>query len=62
MDAGKKDLVLEIRQVSKAFARPSGKPLVALENINLCLRDGEILGLLGDLDLASRRSCVSQVA
>jgi len=43
----KKDLVLEMRTVSRAFARPAGGPLVALDNINLSLRSGEILGLLG---------------
>jgi len=42
-----RDLVLEMRKVRKAFLRPSGGPLVALEDINLCLREGEILGLLG---------------
>ncbi|CAN7786884.1 nitrate/sulfonate/bicarbonate ABC transporter ATP-binding protein [Caballeronia sp. LjRoot34] len=30
-----------------AFAKPSGEPLPVLENIDLALREGEILGLLG---------------
>jgi len=42
-----KNVVLEMRKVCKAFERPSGGPLLALADINLCLREGEILGLLG---------------
>lgn len=42
-----KKLVLEMRHVSKAFPRASGEPLAVLTDINLALRDGEILGLLG---------------
>ena len=30
-----------------AFAKPSGEPLVVLADINVSLREGEILGLLG---------------
>ena len=47
MAANEQNSTLEIRGVSKSFARPSGEPLVALADINLSLRDGEILGLLG---------------
>ncbi|HBZ72322.1 MAG TPA: nitrate ABC transporter ATP-binding protein [Deltaproteobacteria bacterium] len=39
--------VLEIRKVCMAFAKPSGEPLPVLEDIDLSLRQGEILGLLG---------------
>jgi len=39
--------IVEMRKVSKAFPRPSGEPLTALSDINLCLHDGEILGLVG---------------
>lgn len=39
--------VVELRQVGKSFARPSGEPFAVLADINLSLRDGEILGLLG---------------
>jgi NitT/TauT family transport system ATP-binding protein len=39
--------VLEMRKVSKSFARPSGEPLAALKDINVVLHDGEIQGLLG---------------
>jgi NitT/TauT family transport system ATP-binding protein len=39
--------VIEMCSVSKSFSRPSGQPLTALAEINLTLRDGEILGLVG---------------
>ncbi len=39
--------IVEMRNVSKAFPRPSGEPLTALADINLCLKEGEILGLVG---------------
>jgi len=39
--------VIEMRQVTKAFPRPSGEPLTALADISLSLRSGEILGLVG---------------
>jgi NitT/TauT family transport system ATP-binding protein len=39
--------VVELRKACKSFARPSGEPFVVLDNIDLTLRDGEILGLLG---------------
>ena len=39
--------VLELRGVCQAFPKPSGAPLVVLESIDIALRDGEILGLLG---------------
>ena len=39
--------ISELRGVSMAFAKPSGAPLPVLANIDMALRDGEILGLLG---------------
>jgi NitT/TauT family transport system ATP-binding protein len=39
--------VIEMRKVCKAFAKPSGEPLAVLADINLSMREGEILGLLG---------------
>jgi NitT/TauT family transport system ATP-binding protein len=39
--------ILELRQVAMAYARPSGEPLPVLANIDLNLKSGEILGLLG---------------
>lgn len=39
--------IIEMQGITKAFSRPSGEPLTALADINLCLREGEILGLVG---------------
>ncbi len=39
--------VLELQHICKAFAKPSGEPLAVLSDIDICLREGEILGLLG---------------
>ncbi len=39
--------VLELRKVSKAFPKPSGEPFLVLEDIDVSLPTGEILGLLG---------------
>jgi NitT/TauT family transport system ATP-binding protein len=39
--------VIELRKVSMAFAKPSGEPLTVLSDIDMSLRSGEILGLLG---------------
>jgi len=39
--------IVEMRNVSKAFSRPSGEPLIVLTEISISLRDGEILGLVG---------------
>lgn len=39
--------ILDLHNVSKAFAKRSGEPLLVLKNIDLKLRAGEILGLLG---------------
>jgi NitT/TauT family transport system ATP-binding protein len=39
--------IIEMRKVCKAFAKPSGEPLPVLADINLSMREGEILGLLG---------------
>jgi NitT/TauT family transport system ATP-binding protein len=39
--------IIEMRKVCKALAKPSGEPLPVLAEINLSLREGEILGLLG---------------
>jgi len=42
-----KKVVVELRKVCMVFKRPSGEPLPVLKNIDMSLRDGEILGLLG---------------
>jgi NitT/TauT family transport system ATP-binding protein len=39
--------VIKLRNVSMAFAKPSGKPLPVLADIDIALNQGEILGLLG---------------
>ena len=39
--------IVQMRKVSMAFAKPSGEPLPVLADIDLSLREGEILGLLG---------------
>jgi len=39
--------VLELDQVGISFARSSGEPLPVLDDIDVALREGEILGLLG---------------
>lgn len=41
------DTVLDVRGVTRAFARPNGDPLTVLEAVNLRLRRKEIVGLLG---------------
>ena len=47
MAASANSLVIEMRSVCKAFAKPSGELLPVLDGINLSIREGEILGLLG---------------
>jgi NitT/TauT family transport system ATP-binding protein len=39
--------IIELRKVCKTFDRPSGEPFLVLADIDLSMRDGEILGLLG---------------
>ncbi len=39
--------VIDLCNVSMAFAKPSGEPLPVLADIDVSLREGEILGLLG---------------
>lgn len=41
------DAILELRKIAMAFAKRSGEPLLVLSDINMSLREGEILGLLG---------------
>lgn len=42
-----KGVILDLRQICMVFKRPSGESLSVLENIDMSLRNGEILGLLG---------------
>jgi len=39
--------LLDVQGVCKSFRKPDGDQLVVLENVNLMLRPGEIVGLLG---------------
>jgi NitT/TauT family transport system ATP-binding protein len=39
--------LLDVQEVCKSFRKPDGDELVVLENVNLKLRPGEIVGLLG---------------
>ena len=39
--------ILAVRGAKKSFRRPSGDPLVVLESVDLSLREGELVGLLG---------------
>jgi len=41
------NVILDLRKICMVFKRPSGEPLPVLENIDMSLRDREILGLLG---------------
>jgi NitT/TauT family transport system ATP-binding protein len=42
-----KPAIIELRHVGKAFAKPSGDPLVVFKDIDMTVTEGEILGLLG---------------
>ncbi|MGH7749026.1 MAG: ATP-binding cassette domain-containing protein, partial [Candidatus Dormibacteria bacterium] len=39
--------LLDVQGVCKSFRKPDGDQLVVLDNVNLALRPGEIVGLLG---------------
>jgi NitT/TauT family transport system ATP-binding protein len=39
--------IIDLRKVGMVFAKPSGEPLPVLADIDMCINDGEILGLLG---------------
>jgi NitT/TauT family transport system ATP-binding protein len=39
--------IIELHNVCKAFAKPSGEPLPVLKDISISITEGEILGLLG---------------
>jgi NitT/TauT family transport system ATP-binding protein len=40
-------VLLDVQSVSQAFRKPDGDQLVVLEGVNLALKEGEIVGLLG---------------
>ncbi|MDL2409831.1 nitrate/sulfonate/bicarbonate ABC transporter ATP-binding protein [Rhizobium calliandrae] len=39
--------LIDIQQVCRSFPKPSGKDVVVLENVDLTIKEGEIVGLLG---------------
>ena len=39
--------LLEVRDVRQTFPRPDGGELLVLEGVDLTIREGEIVGLLG---------------
>src|SRR5688572_2750290 len=39
--------ILAVRGANKSFPRPNGAPLVVLERVDLTLKEGELVGLLG---------------
>jgi len=41
------DVIISVEEVQKDFTTPDGGPLVVLDHINLTLREGEIVALLG---------------
>ncbi len=41
------EALLEVRNVRQGFVRPSGAERVVIENVNMCLGEHEIVGLLG---------------
>ncbi len=44
-DAGEQ--ILAVKGANKSFRRPNGEPLVVLESVDLTLKEGELVGLLG---------------
>jgi NitT/TauT family transport system ATP-binding protein len=47
MAVQKEPAIIELHDVCKAFAKPSGEPLPVLRDIGIVIKEGEILGLLG---------------
>ena len=47
LDLTAKKPLIDIRQVSRSFPKGSGKDVTVLENVDLTIREGELVGLLG---------------
>ena len=47
LDQAKPSNLLDIRSVCRSFPKGSGEELLVLENVDLTIRSGEIVGLLG---------------
>jgi len=45
--ANDNEIIIDLRQICMAFAKRGGEPLTVLDHINLSIRSGEVLGLLG---------------
>ncbi|MBN9569941.1 MAG: ATP-binding cassette domain-containing protein, partial [Alphaproteobacteria bacterium] len=43
----RENTVLDVRHLRRAFPRPGGGELLVLDDVNLTLHKGEIVGLLG---------------
>ena len=41
------NILLDVEHVRRSFPRPGGEELLVLDDVNLTLREGEIVGLLG---------------
>ena len=49
--------LLQCTEVRKAFPKPDGAELLVLEGMNLELREGQIVGLLGRSGSGKSRAC-----
>ncbi len=47
LDQMSKAPLIDIQEVCRSFPKPSGKDVVVLENVDLTIKEGEIVGLLG---------------
>ena len=45
--AGDASAIIDLRKIRMAFPKPSGEPMLVLDDINISIRAGEFLGLLG---------------
>src|SRR5258707_7707798 len=61
LDQVKQTNLLDISGVCRSFPKGSGEDLLVLEKVDLTIHSGEIVGLLGVPDRASRRSCASSL-
>ena len=41
------NIVVDVKQISKAFKKPDKQELLVLENVNFTMKEGEIVALLG---------------
>ncbi len=43
----KSNIIVDVKQISKAFKKPDKQELLVLENVNFTMKEGEIVALLG---------------